>query len=256
VSGEVSLHWLRRSGVLSLSTLLGAVLLVAPAQVQSGNEAPSCTSDAMIVFDASGSMAGMGFGETTVSRLQQVRHALAEVLPDVAPFRKLGLLTFGPGKHRACDNIDLKFTPIPNAMDRILSEINALHPYGQTPITKAVSLAANAVDYRDRPVTIVLLTDGEEDCGGDPCALAQQLKTKGAGVTVHIISYMLSHLGGLSTGGSVRCLSEATDGLYIATETTDELISALRRTLSCPVISGLAKAPSSTSSSRPNAGPS
>ncbi len=56
-------------------------------------------------------------------------------------------------------------------------------------------------------------------------------------MTVHVISYMLSHMGGLSTGGSVRCLSETTGGLYIATETTEELVAALRRTLGCPVIS-------------------
>ncbi|HET9536280.1 MAG TPA: hypothetical protein VFP43_13200 [Mesorhizobium sp.] len=46
----------------------------------------------MLVFDASGSMTGMGFGENTVTRIQQVRRALATVLPSVAPVRNLGLV--------------------------------------------------------------------------------------------------------------------------------------------------------------------
>ena len=225
----------RRRAILP-SALLGALALFMPATA-TGGEPQSCTTDAMIVFDASGSMAGMGFGETSMSRLQQVRRALAEVLPDVAPLRNLGLITFGPGSRAECDNIDLKLPPTPNAAARILAEVGALHPYGQTPITKAVGEAARALDYRSRPATIVLLTDGEETCSGDPCALALKLKSEGAGVTVHVISYMLSHMGGLSTGGSVRCLSETTGGLYIATETTEELVAALRRTLGCPVIS-------------------
>ena len=36
-------------------------------------------------FDASGSMTGVGFGENTVTRIQQVRRRLATVLPSVAP---------------------------------------------------------------------------------------------------------------------------------------------------------------------------
>jgi hypothetical protein len=46
-------------------------------------EPPPCSEDAMIVFDASGSMAGnvgQGIG-TTIPRIDEARHALAEVLP-------------------------------------------------------------------------------------------------------------------------------------------------------------------------------
>jgi len=104
---------------------------------------PKCESDAMIVFDASGSMTGMGFGENTVTRIQQVRRALATVLPSVAPVRNLGLVVFGPGAHSQCENIDLKLPPGPNSAGRIMGEVNMLQPYGQTPITSAVSVATD-----------------------------------------------------------------------------------------------------------------
>ena len=72
--------------------------------------------------------------------------------------RNLGLVVFGPGAHSQCENIDLKLTPGPNSAGRIMGEVNALQPYGQTPLTSAVSVAADALDFRHRPAVIVLLT--------------------------------------------------------------------------------------------------
>jgi Ca-activated chloride channel family protein len=84
---------------------------------------------------------------------------------------------------------------------------------------------------------IVLLTDGDETCQGDPCALANRLKAEGHDVTVHVIGYMLEQ-GTLPTGGQfARCLSEGTGGMFVSTNNTEELIAALKKTLSCPFLS-------------------
>jgi Ca-activated chloride channel family protein len=198
-----------------------------------------CDNDAMNVFDASGSMTGMGFGETSVRRIEQVRNALAAVLPEVAPTRNIGLVVFGPGRRRQCENIDLRLPPSPNAAKRIMSEVNALQPYGQTPLTSAVGAAAEALDYRDKPAVIVLVTDGDETCEGDPCGLGRALKAEGYDVTVHVIGYMLEQ-GLMPTGTQfASCLSEGTGGIFVSTHNTDELIVALQKTLSCPFLSSL-----------------
>jgi len=52
----------------------------------------------MLVFDASGSMSGNGWGygsesAHTVSRIDKVRYALAKALPSVTRFRRAGLLS-------------------------------------------------------------------------------------------------------------------------------------------------------------------
>jgi hypothetical protein len=69
--------------------------------------------------------------------------------------------------------------------------------------------------------------------------LAKTLKSEGAGVTVHVIGYMLSLANAPASGQFVSCLSEATGGLFLSTSTTAELISALRQTLGCPVMSSV-----------------
>ena len=54
----------------------------------------------MLVFDASGSMSGsVGLGVATpVTRIDKVRSALAKVLPSATRFRRVGLITYGPGE--------------------------------------------------------------------------------------------------------------------------------------------------------------
>jgi len=231
--------WVQR---LAAPPALGAALFLAQpalAESQTGFAPPNCAKDAMIVFDASGSMTGMGFGDHTVRRIEKVQRALARVLPDIAPMRNLGLVVFGPGPRQACQNVDVRLPPGPNSAARIMSEVRGVQPYGQTPLTGAVTAAAEALAFRERPAVIVLLTDGEETCRGEPCSLAGQLKHQGHDVTVHVIGYMLGHASEPNNGQFARCLSEGTGGMFISTETTEELVEALRRTLGCPIMSSL-----------------
>ena len=112
-----------------------------------------------------------------------------------------------------------------------------MKPDGKTPLTRAVHMAANALDYRNRPATIVLLTDGEETCGGSPCALAKLLKAEGARTTVHVISYRIASAVGSEGVFASRCLADETGGLYVAANTADEVAAALETALACPMVS-------------------
>src|SRR5665811_1723508 len=110
-------------------------LLAGSAAAQAEDARAHCTEDAMIVFDASGSMAGnMVQGLfSAVTRIDEVRQALAQVLPHAAKFRKIGLITYGPGPYQQC-NVQLNFEPIWNATAPIMSVVNALNPAGKTPL--------------------------------------------------------------------------------------------------------------------------
>src|SRR5262249_50144132 len=133
-----------------------------------------CTEDAMIVFDASGSMAGsLAEGmSSSIRRIDEVRKALAKVLPNAARFRRIGLITYGPGPEQQC-NVDLKLRPQSNAAKLIMEIVDSLNPAGKTPLAKAVEQAAEVLDFKTKPGTIVVLTDGEETCGGTPCDLGK-----------------------------------------------------------------------------------
>jgi len=225
-----------------LAVIASAVLLVCHVSAVRGEEKkPSpCTEDAMIVFDASGSMSGnqvLGIPNSK-ARIDEVRAALAQVLPTAAAHRRIGLITYGPGPYNQC-NVKLEFKPTANAADLIMKIVNALVPAGKTPLTSAVEQAADVLNYESKPGVIVVVTDGEETCGGLPCELAKQLHVTADQLTVHVIAFRYE--GFSWTGGNsvmdLMCLANENNGLYTRANSEEELVDALEKTLDCPMIS-------------------
>lgn len=228
-------------GIVAAVTLsLLAVINLASAKEASEN----CIDDAMIVFDASGSMSGnekLGIA-TTITRIDEVRSALARVLPGAARHRRVGLITYGPGPYNQC-NVELNLKPEPNAAKVIMGAVEALTPAGKTPLTSAVEQAAHVLDFRHKPGVVVVLTDGEETCGGSPCDLGRQLHQEADQLIIHVIAFRtrnFSWTGEQSVLG-IKCLAEENGGLYVTAESQEELVSAFQETLSCPMISSRAR---------------
>lgn len=208
--------------------------------------AQDCSRDAMLVFDGSASMAELGFDQTAPTRIADARTALRRAMPQIAPVRRVGLLTYGPGPEGSCDGINLKFPPMADAAQPVLQAIESMDPIGLTPLTEAVAEAARVLKYQTTPGIIVLVTDGNETCGGRPCALGAELAATSANLTVHVIGFRVlpdpfawdSPEAGIYKDGSsiARCISDQTGGMYVATDTVDELADALRQTLGCALI--------------------
>jgi Ca-activated chloride channel homolog len=199
-----------------------------------------CTDDAMIVFDASGSMSGnqiLGVPNSK-PRIDEGRSALAEVLPSATKFRRVGLITYGPGPWNQC-NVQLDLKPTSDAADMIMSRVRALVPAGKTPLTEAVEMAAEVLDFRNKPGVIVAVTDGEETCGRSPCLLGKQLQDAAKQLTVHVIGFRYESFSwtGEQSILEVKCLAELNGGLYIKVNSEADLVDALEKTLDCPMIS-------------------
>jgi Ca-activated chloride channel family protein len=212
-------------------------LLAAPHRVHSEDGFAACQADAMIVFDASGSMGATDYS-LKVPRIARVKESMARVLPEVAPIRRLGLIVYGEGAYNDCTSIKLYLRPTRNAAGPILDIVEKIDPRGRTPLTESVRLAAETLGYTKRSAVVVLLTDGEETCGGDPCQTAAALEAAGQDLTVHVVGYR-------SEEGSyfkARCMAEETGGKYYSVSTEDELIDALRKTLGCPFLTQKAPA--------------
>jgi Ca-activated chloride channel family protein len=216
----------------------------AGAAAADDKEDSPCTEDAMLVFDASGSMAGnLNQGIATIKpRIEEVRSALARVLPAITRFRRVGLITYGPGPYQQC-NVQLALKPTPNAAQRIMQKVDALMPAGKTPLTAAVARAAEVLDYQEKPGLIVVLTDGEETCGGSPCDLGKELHGVAARLTVHVIAFRMKDFSwtGEQSILDAKCLAERNGGLYIAADAEQDLTDALEKTLGCPMLSRLDK---------------
>ena len=96
----------------------------------------------------------------------------------------------------------------------------------------------------------MLITDGDETCGGAPCSVARTIARDTPEMVVHVIGYRIftqTHDAELEPGSAspeagaiqARCLADKTDGIYTVTRDVDGLITALRDTLGCAVVSSL-----------------
>jgi Ca-activated chloride channel family protein len=220
--------------------LIGPLILASSTRAAEAdpNQRP-CNEDAMLVFDASGSMSGnqvLGIPNSR-PRIDEARSALAKVLPSATKFRRVGLITYGPGEYNQC-NVELNMKPLPNAARPIMRIVNSLVPAGKTPLTSAVEQAAEVLDYRNKPGVVVVITDGEETCGGQPCDLGKRLHDAAKQLTVHVIAFRYE---GYSWSGTsvldLMCLADQNHGLYVKANSEEDLVSALEKTLDCPMIS-------------------
>jgi Ca-activated chloride channel family protein len=205
----------------------------------------------MLIFDASGSMAGTDkLGVSTpipVTRIDKVRSALARVLPSATRYRRVGLITYGPGPYAQC-NVKLNLKPVVNAASAIMHDVETLVPAGKTPLSEAVQQAADVLNYRNKPGVIVLLTDGEETCGGNPCELGKTLRAEAAGLVVHVIVFRVKDFTWMGAQSilDTKCLADQNSGLYIEAGNEDELAEAFEKTLGCPMLSMRGAAPAAT----------
>lgn len=192
----------------------------------------ACRENAMIVFDASGSMALFREGKP---KMVLARKAARDVLPELTRDRPTGLVTYSGGWGAACEDIVLRLRPRPASGAAIAGELDAMEPTGATPLSPAVKLATKTLKEMGPPGVVVLVTDGLENCGHDACALGAQLRRDAYDVKIHVISFYL--IG--RDIERITCLAKETGGTYTVTMSLEGLKSALRKTLSCPRISQL-----------------
>lgn len=226
--------------MLRMLTLTTTTMALLSAQ------AAACVAPAMLVFDGSASMDEISFETGPNTRIVEARQAIQLAMPQITPQRDVGLIIYGPGGETSCSGIDLRFPPGPDTADRIIAEVDALRPNGLTPLTQSVLQAAEALNYRREPAVVVLVTDGNETCGGRPCALGQALSDNAFDLTVHVIGFRAvvdffswnNPEQDPTTNATVaRCIADLNGGLFVTTETVDELVDALNQTLGCALFS-------------------
>nr|WP_272501441.1 VWA domain-containing protein [Silvania hatchlandensis] len=92
--------------------------------------------------------------------------------------------------------------------------IDKIQPVGKTALAEALEKAGKLVDGVDRDAIIVLITDGEETCGGDPCEVAQRLKQSKPRLQVNVVDIMNT--------GAGNCIASHTGGSVYAVNNTHE----------------------------------
>lgn len=123
-------------------------------------KAPNWTT--LFVVDISGSMnEKIGNGYT---RLDSAKEVVTSIVENISTDRtRLGLFTFG----RQCEvfTMDNNYLADKRLFNNTVLSLNA---GGYTPLEKAIVSAADVVHKLGKNTNVIILSDGEESCGGDP----------------------------------------------------------------------------------------
>ncbi len=136
------------------------------------------------------------------SRLHGARVAVERLVQGLPAQTQVGLVTFG-----TCGGARSR-GPFPaEARPSLVELVRAIEPENGTPLAAGLQAAAQMLRGESAPV-VALISDGEESCGGDPCAMAQALAEANPSLVVNVVD-----LSGL---GVAACVAEATGGKVFA----------------------------------------
>jgi Mg-chelatase subunit ChlD len=233
-----ALGWTGRAfAALALLALLGTsfgllgLLQPASAAAQEDGQQSARVVNVELILDLSGSMAAdLGGGETRMEAAKRVMNDVIAALPEREGVN-VGFRIYGhegnnteAQREVSCQSSEL-VVPIEGVDKEALREqVERAQPTGWTPIALSLERAGGDFEAGEGVSNnIVLVTDGEETCGGDPCATAQSLAEAEAAVTTHVVGFALTQ----EQAAAVSCIAERGGGLNLGANSADELSSAL-----------------------------
>ncbi|MBL4697660.1 MAG: VWA domain-containing protein [Phycisphaerales bacterium] len=180
------------------------------------------------ILDASGSMAGRQNGQTKMNIARKALNAALSKLDGknaVTALRAYGFDRSVPKTpEMSCPNTELLVGFEADQSAMIARKIKELEPYGYTPIAR--SLQAAAEDLKKIPAQsrlAVLITDGEETCGGNPTDIAADIEQGKGGVVTIVVGYDLNEAQRLQMENVAR----AGKGSYLDASSGEELNRAI-----------------------------
>ena len=217
---------------LIATAALMAASALCPAWAQKPAAAPTAPTGpgtAMLVLDASGSMWGQIQGRT---KIEIAREAVGTMLQSWPRNQQLGLMAYGHRSKGNCADIEMLKGPATVDAAAMQQAVNALQPKGMTPISAAVRMAAEQLKFSERKATVILVSDGEETCHADPCALGAELEKLGVDFTAHVVGFDIDK--NPKAKAQLQCLASSTGGRYLDAKDAGELNKALREVAQAP----------------------
>ena len=230
-SKTVAIHPQRALTLLIVLAMLGALLAMIPITA-GAQQATQNETNVQLIVDSSGSMGEeIEPGETRVQAAKGALNDVIDILP-TNPGINVGLRIYGhegnntqAGRPVSCQSSELVVPMAGVDKDALRSEVDGIEPVGWTPI--ALSLNRAAADFPAASDTVknavILVTDGLETCGGNPCTASRNLITGDGEVVTHVIGFALRE----DERANLQCIVDESGGLLLGADNADQLRDAI-----------------------------
>jgi Ca-activated chloride channel family protein len=216
-----------------------AVAFTAAIALPFGTTARACMPEGrsvLLILDASYSMLRT-VSRTGPTRFVVAREALNSVVDRFPREGHLALRLYGSQSHIFRENCEdtvlaVPFGPASKNAALIKLTLAQSHARGLTPIALALEHAAGDFDATYLDKRIVVVTDGADSCGGDPCATA--LKMSVEGFVIDTVGFLLNEA---PARRQLQCMAQVTKGTYIEVRSYLELTDRLAGLLAeCAIV--------------------
>lgn len=198
-------------------------LAVRLAAESAGNDATINLNPVEIVLDASGSMLQRlpDGRRRIVGAKEAIRELVTNALPPATP---VALRVFGHLEPDSCDT-RLVHPLAPVSDGGLLQKLDKIQAknLAKTPIAESLRLTAKDLETAEGDPLVVLLTDGDETCEGDPAATLEDLRSAGFDLKVNIIGFAV----GAELDATFQSWAEAGRGTYYKADDANSLSEAL-----------------------------
>jgi hypothetical protein len=155
------------------------------------------------------------------------RKVFKEVLSQIPADYGVGLRVYAhrakPRSKETCTDTELVVPVGPLDAPRLLAEMEKVQPRGETPLVYSTLKAPDDLKELGGG-SVILITDGEESCGGDPGEAARALKAAGLDLKLDIIGFTVA---GQKVQAQLAALAASTGGHYYFAGDGDALSRSL-----------------------------
>ncbi|MBI4042321.1 MAG: VWA domain-containing protein [Deltaproteobacteria bacterium] len=206
-----------RYALFVLGLIILFIALISTERVLFSEQA---TPNTILILDASGSMNRKLDGQPMILTARSEGASLVSDLPG-----NLGLIVYGHRKDEDCKDIETAVTTGADTAAAIKAKLSGIQAKGKTPIAATLKIAGQQLEKLTGPKRIILLSDGEESCGGDPVSVAKELCAKGIDFQVHVVGFAVSP----EVAKQLASVAGAGCGQYFSAKNTAELKTALQQ---------------------------
>lgn len=183
----------------------------------------------VLILDSSRSMWGQIDG---IHKVVSARTVVGDVLKRYETRANLALVAYGHRQAAGCSDVEVLVPLGAHKAERLADAVNAIKPKGSTPIGLALETAANAARATGQRTSLVLISDGLDNCKGNPCAMAGALKAKAPNLTIHAIAFERKNKAELK---ALACIGQNSGGSFASATSELELHATLVQALDAAV---------------------
>ena|GEM_PF-3163768 len=190
------------------------------------NSQTSKPKDLTLILDFSGSMSSKISGEAKETML---KNALKSTLTDIPDGTYVTVWAYGQtyssqDKEKSCTDAEEVYVYDKVDANKISKVVDKMSPNGFSPVAYSLEQALKGLESQaTRDHVVVLLSDGEEACDGDPSLAVKNQVDKGMSLEVNTIGLDVD----TKAKAELEAVALAGDGEYYAVKSSDDLKKSL-----------------------------